>query len=93
VVNVVACVEVFVLVERAARARLAAVVEDFVVRVVFFAVIVSSENEPLGLRKRVWRDDTVASEHVDVERTACFTDSTEESGRRAATVMVERCRY
>lgn len=38
-------------------------------------------------RKRPWRDNTVAFEQVVVERTASFTDSTEESEGSVVTAI------
>jgi hypothetical protein len=41
-------------------------------------------------RRSVWRDNTVASEHVDVDRTACLTDSDIDLGGKTVTAMAHR---
>jgi hypothetical protein len=41
-------------------------------------------------RRRVWRDNTVASEHVDVDRTACLMDSDIVLGGKTVTAMARR---
>jgi hypothetical protein len=38
-------------------------------------------------RRSVWRDNTVASEHVVVERRACFTDSVKELAGKTVTAI------
>ena len=49
----------------------------FVPLAVFFAVAVAvSISVELALRKSCCNDNTVAAEHVDVERSVCLTDST-----------------
>ena len=73
-------------------ARLVAVVVDsLVLRPVRRDVVLLSGSggvfdEP---RKRPWRDNTVAFEQVVVERTASFTDSTEESEGSVVTAIGE----
>ena len=41
-------------------------------------------------RSNVCRDNTVASEHVVVDRTACLTDSDIEVGGKTVTAMARR---
>lgn len=68
------------------RVVLVAAVDLFVV--VFVVVLVSVSCDDFGDdRRRDWTDNTVAFEQVEVDLTASFTDSTEESGRRAETAM------
>jgi hypothetical protein len=38
-------------------------------------------------RRSVWRDDTVTSEHVVVERRACFIDSVREPAGKTVTAI------
>lgn len=79
------CAETFVPLDDLGRVEVAVV---FVVLVPLFTVGLSDSSDVFDSpRKRVWRDMTVAFEHVDVERTACFTDSTEESERRVLTAI------
>ena len=87
--NVASAADTAVLVPLVALVRLVAVEEAFVVLPTRFTVALSISrgdfDEP---RKSVWRDNTVPLEHVDIERTACFTDSTGEPGSSVETVMV-----
>lgn len=63
--------------------------EAFVVRPTRFTVALSISGDDFDEpRSNVWRDETVPLEHVEVERTACFTDSTGEPGSSVETVMV-----
>jgi hypothetical protein len=79
------CAEAFVPLIDFVRLR---TVEVFVLLATLFAVVFSASGDAFDSpRKRVWRDKTVAFEHVDVERTACFTDSTEESESRVVTAI------
>lgn len=75
----------FALVVLEVLARLEAVVvsfEDFVVLRVGFSEAFDDA------RRRVWRDNTVASEHVVVDRTASLTDSVIELAGRTVTAML-----
>lgn len=87
----VSCVDVFVLVVALVREVFvldAAVVFKFVAFVdlpTFFTVALSTS---AGLRMSVWSDNTVAFEHVDADRTVCFTDSTAKSEGKDVTAMV-----
>lgn len=51
------------------------------------AVMLVPDDDLAGPRKSVCSVNTVAAEHVVVERTASFTDSTEESGSRVVTAI------
>jgi hypothetical protein len=57
---------------------------DFVFRRTGFA---GTLHDP---RSNVWRDNTVASEHVEVDRKACLTDSDIELGGKTVTAMARR---
>lgn len=79
-------VRVFIVV-REAFARLVVVVTSFVAVVFLRTGFSGTFDDP---RRRVWRDNTVASEHVDVDRTACLMDSDIELGGKTVTAMVRR---
>lgn len=72
-VLVVLVLVVFVRVVFARDDAVAFVAVAFVPRAVLFNVVSVSP----APRKSVWSDNTVVAEHVDVERTVCFTDSIE----------------
>ena len=65
---------------------LVAAVDLFVVVFVVFLVSVSGDVFSED-RRRVWTDNTVAVEQVDVDLTANFTDSTEESEGKVVTAI------
>jgi hypothetical protein len=68
-------------------ARLEAVVASFE----DFVVLRAGLSEALEVaRRRVWRDSTVASEQVVVDRTASLTDSVIELAGRTVTAMSRR---
>jgi hypothetical protein len=66
----------------------AVVVVAFVLRPVRFIVAVSISVVVGELRKSVWRDNTVALLHVDVDRIVRLTDSTGESGVNAVMAII-----
>ena len=88
--NVMSLADGFDLAPRDVVARLVAVVIDSLVPlpvrrdVVLLSGSGGVFDEP---RKRPWRDNTVAFEQVVVERTASFTDSTEESEGSVVTAI------
>lgn len=67
--------------------RLVVVVDSFVVFVFRRAGFSGDFDDP---RSNVWRDNTVASEHVVVDRTACLIDSDIEVGGKRVTAMARR---
>lgn len=71
---------------RVPRVVLVAAVDLFVVVFVVFLVSVSGDVFSED-RRRVWTDNTVAVEQVDVDLTANFTDSTEESEGKVVTAI------
>jgi hypothetical protein len=81
---VVVSADVFVLVVREVLARDTGAAGSLADFVVFRAGFSGPIEDP---RRRVWRDSTVESEHVVVDRTACLTVSVREFIGKTVTAM------